>query len=131
MGQANEDLIAAHGFVVVMSEYNCGVPPALSNLMDHFAPASYRHRPCSVVTYSMGDFAGIRAGALVLPLLNELGLVPVPARVALPVVHKKFEEDGSPNDDRFKEQVDRMAKELTWYAEALANQNTTTGAVPK
>ena len=52
--EANEEIAAADGFVVVLSEYNCGIPPALSNMMDHFPPSSYRHRPCSIVTYSMG-----------------------------------------------------------------------------
>ena len=70
MAVANEDLIAAHGFVVVMSEYNCGVPPALSNLMDHFAPASYRHRPCSVITYSMGN--QLKPTILKVPFLFKL-----------------------------------------------------------
>lgn len=52
---ANQDLEEADGFCVVLSEYNCGIPPALSNMMDHFPPSSYRHRPCSIVTYSMGE----------------------------------------------------------------------------
>ena len=52
--EANEEIAAADGFVVVLSEYNCGIPAALSNMMDHFPPSSYRHRPCSIVTYSMG-----------------------------------------------------------------------------
>jgi hypothetical protein len=52
--EANEEIAAADGFVVVLSEYNCGIPPALGNMMDHFPPSSYRHRPCSIITYSMG-----------------------------------------------------------------------------
>lgn len=52
---ANEEIKEADAFVVVTAEYNCGLPPALSNMMDHFPPSSYRHRPCSIVTYSMGN----------------------------------------------------------------------------
>lgn len=52
--EANEEIKTADGFVVVLSEYNCGIPPALSGLMDLFPPTSYRHKPCSIVTYSMG-----------------------------------------------------------------------------
>lgn len=51
---ANAEIESANGFVAVLSEYNCGIPPALSNMIDHFPPSSYRHRPCSIVTYSMG-----------------------------------------------------------------------------
>ena len=53
--EANQQIEQADGFVIVSSEYNCSLPPALSNMMDHFPPASYRHRPCSIVTYSMGN----------------------------------------------------------------------------
>ncbi len=43
-----------HGIVLVSAEYNATIPPALTNLLDHFPPASYRHKPCSIVTYSLG-----------------------------------------------------------------------------
>lgn len=44
------------GLVLVSAEYNATAPPALTNLLDHFPPASYRHKPCSIVTYSLGKF---------------------------------------------------------------------------
>lgn len=44
----------ASGFVIVSAEYNCTIPPALTNLLDYFPPAAYRHKPASIVTYSMG-----------------------------------------------------------------------------
>lgn len=127
MIEANEEIKAADGFVVVLSEYNCGIPPALANLMDHFPPSSYRHRPCSIVSYSMGDFGGVRAATIVQPFLNELGIVPLPSRVALPVVHKKFDEQFQPTDEKFQANVQRMADELAWYAEALASRKETAG----
>ena len=30
-------------FVIVTAEYNCSLPPALTNLLDYFPPASFRH----------------------------------------------------------------------------------------
>ncbi len=45
----------AAGFVIVSAEYNATVPPALTNIMDYFPPASYRHKPASIVSYSMGN----------------------------------------------------------------------------
>ena len=57
--EANREIEEADGFVIVSSEYNCSIPPALSNMMDHFPPASYFHRPCSVVTYAMGNLLNI------------------------------------------------------------------------
>src|SRR5690348_12483507 len=44
---------AADGFVVVSGEYNHSVPPALSNLLDHFLE-EYYFRPSAIVCYSTG-----------------------------------------------------------------------------
>ena len=46
------------GFLIVTPEYNCSLPPALTNLLDHFPPASFRHKPASIAAYSMGPFGG-------------------------------------------------------------------------
>ncbi|XP_032786297.1 NADPH azoreductase [Daphnia magna] len=129
--EANKEIESADGFVVVLSEYNCGVPPALSNMMNHFPPASYRHRPCSIVTYSMGDFGGIRAATVVQPFLSELGMISLPVRVALPAVHKKFDEGGQPNDARFQDNVLRLVNELSWYVDALCNKKNMSQDIPK
>src|SRR5262245_20979343 len=45
---------AADGFVVVTGEYNHSVPPALSNLLDHFLE-EYYFRPSAIVCYSTGQ----------------------------------------------------------------------------
>ena len=52
---ANKSILEADGFVVVTPEYNCGLPPALVNMLDHFPPASYRHRPVGIACYSLGE----------------------------------------------------------------------------
>jgi len=51
--EANQEIQEADGFVIFLSsaEYRNGVHPAIINMMEHF-PSSYRHRPCSIVTYS-------------------------------------------------------------------------------
>ena len=51
--------------MLVSAEYNCTIPPALT----------YRHKPCSVMTYSMGNFGGCRARVALLPFISELGMV--------------------------------------------------------
>lgn len=54
MKETKAKIAEASGFVIVSSEYNCTIPPALTNLLDYFPPAVYRHKPASIVTYSMG-----------------------------------------------------------------------------
>ncbi|MBV9569029.1 MAG: NAD(P)H-dependent oxidoreductase, partial [Hyphomicrobiales bacterium] len=50
----------ADGFVIVTGEYNQSVQPALKNLLDHFLE-EYFWRPSTIVSYSAGRFAGVRA----------------------------------------------------------------------
>ncbi|KFM75203.1 hypothetical protein X975_05332, partial [Stegodyphus mimosarum] len=50
--QYNGAIERADGYVVVSGEYNRCIPPALTNMMDHFPPKSYRCKPCSIVCYS-------------------------------------------------------------------------------
>ena len=53
---AVKKLNAADAVVVVSAEYNHTIPPALSNLMDHFPLSSYAYKPSGIVCYSMGLF---------------------------------------------------------------------------
>ncbi len=48
----NDKIKNADGFIVVSAEYNSGIPPPLSNMLDHFPPDSFRHRPCGIISYS-------------------------------------------------------------------------------
>ena len=43
---------------IVTPEYNCSLPPALTNLLDHFPPASFRHKPATIAAYSVGPWGG-------------------------------------------------------------------------
>lgn len=52
----NDTIKQADGFIILSSEYNATIPPALTNMIDHFPPSSFRHRPVGFVTYSMGMF---------------------------------------------------------------------------
>lgn len=54
MTSINDKIKKSDAMVIVTPEYNCGLPPALSGIMDQFPPASYRHKPCGIVCYSMG-----------------------------------------------------------------------------
>ena len=88
--------------MIVTAEYNCSLPPALTNLLDYFPPASFRqisidriftnnikrswlsfrHKPVSIAAYSMGPFGGIRAAQLA-RCKNDLCLLFLPVLVIL------------------------------------------------
>jgi len=122
--EMNTKIQNADGFIVVSAEYNCGIPPALANVMDHFPPASYRHRPCGIVTYSPGSFGGCRVPLILRPFISELGMVSTPTGVSIPNVHQAIEADGKP-DERIGKNLTKLVKEVGWYADALKTHKGT------
>jgi NAD(P)H-dependent FMN reductase len=109
---------AADGFVVVSGEYNHSIPPALSNLLDHFLE-EYFFRPSAIVCYSAGAFGGVRAAMHLQAMLCELGMPSISSVFAVPRIGQAFDADGRPSDPKTEMRFDRFARELEWYAGAL------------
>merc|ERR1711953_1452823 len=108
-------------------------PPMLQQplhfMKDYFPPASYRHKPASIASYSMGPYGGLRAAALARPFLAELGLVPLPSTLCIPTVQNSgLAEDGLQVDnERIVKNTDKLCKEVIWYIEALGEKKKKDG----
>lgn len=109
---------AADGFLIVSGEYNHSVPPALSNLLDHFLEEWF-WRPSAIACYSAGAFGGVRAAMQLRAMLGELGMPSIPSIAPMPKVQDQFDEDGTPRDPAHARRVARFIDELEWYARAL------------
>jgi NAD(P)H-dependent FMN reductase len=118
---------AADAFIVVSGEYNHSIPPALSNLLDHFLE-EYFWRPSAIVCYSAGAFGGVRAAMQLRAMLCELGTPSIPSLLPVPKVRDAFDEDGRPRDEAYHRRAARFFDELEWYAQALKQQRV--GGVP-
>jgi NAD(P)H-dependent FMN reductase len=112
---------AADAYVIVSAEYNHSIPPALSNLLDHFLE-EYFFKPSAIACYSPGPFGGVRAAMQLRAMLAELGMASIPSLLPFPKVHELLDENGTPQDDRIKKSADRFLSELEWHAEALKAQ---------
>ncbi|ODM93600.1 NAD(P)H-dependent FMN reductase C4B3.06c [Orchesella cincta] len=121
MLETNKKIQNADGYIIVCPEYNCVIPPALCNMLDHFPPSSFRHRPCGIVTYSAGTYGGIRVATILRPFVSELGMVSVPAYVAIPTAQLSIEADGTCSSERISNNLTKLVKEVEWYASALQN----------
>lgn len=119
---------AADGFIIVSGEYNHSIPPALSNLLDHFLE-EYFWRPAGIVSYSGGRFAGVRAGVQLRSMLGEMGMVTIPTMLPFGQVQHAFSEDGVPADAKTDTFADAFFTEFEWYAKALAAARA--GGVPE
>jgi NAD(P)H-dependent FMN reductase len=109
---------AADAFIIVSGEYNHSIPPALSNLLDHFLE-EYFWRPSAIVCYSGGGFGGVRAAMQLRAMLCELGTPSIPSLLPIPRVQDAFDEDGHPQDEAYHKRAARFLDELEWYANAL------------
>jgi NAD(P)H-dependent FMN reductase len=109
---------ASDGFIVVSGEYNHSIPPALSNLLDHFLE-EYFFRPSAIVCYSAGPFGGVRAAMQLRAMLGELGMPSISSIFPIPVIGKAFTESGEPTDPACERRFARFASEFEWYAGAL------------
>lgn len=120
----------ADAFVLVTAEYNNCLPPALTNLLDHFPPSIYKYRPSGIVCYSAGSFGGVRASMQARTMLGELGSPSIGSIFTIPRIQKALAEDGTPTEEHMEPGAERMIKELTWYATALKNHRDKFG-LPK
>jgi NAD(P)H-dependent FMN reductase len=109
---------AADAFIIVSGEYNHSIPPALSNLLDHFLE-EYFWRPSGIVCYSGGAFGGVRAAMQLRAMLCELGTPSIPSLLPVPSVQDAFDDEGRPHDEGYHRRAARFLDELEWYANAL------------
>lgn len=110
-------------FVIVSGEYNHGIPPALTNILNHFT-VEFNFKPSAIVSYSGGIFGGVRAAMQLRVLLSELGMPSIPKTFPIGKVQEVFDDNG--NDmtatKEYTEKFPAFIEQLEWYAEALKNQ---------
>ena len=117
---------AADAFVVVTGEYNHGVPPALTNLLNYFLE-EYHFRPSAIVSYSGGQFGGVRAAVHLQAMLCELGMPSISNTFPVPRVQSAFDLEGNELTPGAGRRFERFAAELEWYAEACKRQRQEKG----
>jgi NAD(P)H-dependent FMN reductase len=108
----------ADAYVIVSAEYNHSIPPALSNLLDHFLE-EYFFKPSAIMSYSGGGFGGVRAAMQLRAMLAEMGMSSIPSILPFPKAHDMLDTDGRPTGDRPGKSAARFFDELEWYANAL------------
>jgi NAD(P)H-dependent FMN reductase len=113
-----ERIRTADAYVIVSGEYNHSIPPALSNLLDHFLE-EYFWRPSGIVCYSGGGFGGVRAAMQLRAMLCELGTPSIPSILPVPQVQNAFDDEGRALDNAYHGRAARFLDELEWYARAL------------
>ncbi|PKL83615.1 MAG: NADPH-dependent FMN reductase [Ignavibacteriae bacterium HGW-Ignavibacteriae-3] len=114
----HEILTSSDGYIIVTGEYNHSLPPALTNLMDHFRE-EYFFKPAAITSYSGGPIMGMRSAVQARVFLGELGMVTPRMILGIPGIHKAFDSEGKPADDVINSKVKKFLDEFEWYANAL------------
>ena len=112
---------AADGVMVVSAEYNHSIPPALSNILDHFME-EYFFKPSAIVTYSVGGFGGARVAMQLRSLLPEIGMPTIPSIFSISKVHEAFDKTGKDLTGSYEKRIHKFLDEFEWYAKAMKAQ---------
>ncbi|WP_107853003.1 NADPH-dependent FMN reductase [Oceanimonas marisflavi] len=117
-----EKIAAADGFIMVSPEYNHSMSPALANLLNHFGSSLFSYKPSAIVTYSAGQWGGMRAAVGMRTFLSELGCLPVSAMIHVPRAQEVFAANGAvqagEDEQAWSDYFDRTFNQLLWWARA-------------
>ncbi|MEI8624532.1 NAD(P)H-dependent oxidoreductase [Pseudoalteromonas sp. B137] len=118
---------AADGYVMVSPEYNHSMSPALADLLNHFGSSLFSYKPSAIVTYSAGQWGGLRAAISMRSFLSELGCLPVSAMIHVPKAQEVFNDNGSvqvgEEQSSWFTYFHRTFGQLVWWAQAAKNQS--------
>lgn len=119
-------IASADGYIMVSPEYNHSMSPALANLLNHFGSSLFSYKPSVIVTYSAGQWGGMRAAMGMRTFLSELGCLPVSAMIHVPKAQDVFSEEGTlaegENEAEWSGYFGRTFNQLIWWAQAATNQ---------
>ena len=72
---------AAHAYICVTPEYNHSASPALLNILNHFGSSIFSFKPSAIISYSAGQWGGVRAAHSLRAPLSEVRIVTISTNV--------------------------------------------------
>ncbi|ETI60489.1 NADPH-dependent FMN reductase [Marinomonas profundimaris] len=117
-----QKIASADGYIMVSPEYNHSMSPALANLLNHFGSSLFSYKPSAIVTYSAGQWGGMRAAIGMRSFLSELGCLPVSAMIHVPKAQAIFSAEGKVQSGEDEAEwfgyFGRTLNQLVWWAQA-------------
>lgn len=111
----------ADGLLIVVPEYNHGMPGELKILLDK-AYVEYNRKPVGVVTVSSGGIGGARVFEHLLSVFTILNLVPMNNPVHVSNVDDRLRDGAVTEEARafLDPRIEALCKELDWFGRALS-----------
>lgn len=117
-------IMSADGFIMISPEYNHSISPALTNLLNHFGSSLFSYKPSTIVTYSAGQWGGMRAAVGMRTFLSELGCLPVSAMIHVPKAQEVFTAEGAMQAEEEQaswfDYFGRAFNQMIWWAQAAS-----------
>eukprot|EP00729_Bicosta_minor_P007151 gene7151-21511_t len=95
---------------------------------EYFGASAYKYKPSAMVSYSAGNWGGVRAAVGLRSFLGELGCIAVSASVPIPRAWKAFNDDGGLAAENQVKALDSMLDQLEWHATAMKNHRSDRGS---
>ncbi|CAM3752586.1 MULTISPECIES: NADPH-dependent FMN reductase [Pseudoalteromonas] len=128
LNELAEKIAAADGYIMISPEYNHSMSPALANLLNHFGSSLFSYKPSAIVTYSAGQWGGMRAAVGMRTYLSELGCLPVSAMIHVPKAQDVFAADGTllqeAEQASWFNYFGRTFSQMVWWAQATREYKT-------
>jgi NAD(P)H-dependent FMN reductase len=113
-----EKIKASDGVIIVMPEYNGGIPASLKNAVDLLYD-EWRHKPVGIVSVSAGPFAGTQALVALQFTLWKMKAWTITEMFSVAKVQEAYDVDGNPNDEEATDKLTEVfVKELLWCIKA-------------
>ncbi len=124
LNELAEKIESSDGFIMISPEYNHSMSPALANLLNHFGSSLFSYKPSAIVTYSAGQWGGMRAAVGMRTFLSELGCLPVSAMIHVPKAQEVLAADGTllagEEQASWFDYFGRAFNQLVWWAQAAS-----------
>lgn len=119
--QISEALSLADGIIFVSPEYNNSYSGALKNTVDYFTK-EWAKKPIGVVAASNGRQGGINASNLMQLLVLAIGAFPMPYKLLVPDLPDTIDEEGNPQTEIMKKNLDKYISEYLWFVDAIKSR---------
>lgn len=116
------------GLLLSCPEHNSSITPLLKNTIDWVsrqAPgegplAAYKGKVATLMSASPGRLGGLRGLVHVRSILGNIGVLVLPAQIAVSEAHEAFLPDGQLKDAKLNESIEKLGRGLAEFLESLA-----------
>lgn len=112
------------GFILVMGEYNHTPIPSLVNAIDYINEELDK-KPVAFVSYSTGQYAGVRAVQEMRLMLLTMNALPLNSAVHISHVETTIDENGILIKESYQQRFVKLKDQLIWWTKLLKSARKT------